>query len=69
MKELVLNTFETDCNSNAKSSAGNIRTSCLKYANTNFFTTTELLCYTLEATSICMPKMMLLATQSSCLTA
>jgi hypothetical protein len=33
---LVLHTFEGDCNSYAKTSAGNIKSICLKYGQTNF---------------------------------
>jgi hypothetical protein len=33
----MFNTFETDCNLYAKTSAENIRTSCLKYTLTFFF--------------------------------
>ncbi len=36
MQELVFHTFEADYNSHAKTSTGNIRTSCLKYAHTFF---------------------------------
>ncbi len=36
-QELVFHTFEADYNSYAITSAGNIRTSCLKYAHTFFF--------------------------------
>ena len=64
---MVFHTFEADYNSYAKTSAGNIRTSCLKYAHTNIFPTEELVLDTLEATHVCMPKMMLPATQTSCL--
>ena len=51
----------------AKTSAGNIKSICLKYAHTNFFPTKELVFDTLEATRVCMPEMMLPATQTSCL--
>ncbi len=36
-EELVLNTFEPNCILYAKTCAGNIRSSCLKYAHTNSF--------------------------------
>jgi hypothetical protein len=62
-----IHTFEADCNSYAKTSAGNIRTSCLTYAHKNIVLTWELVLDTLEATLVRMPKMMLSATQTSCL--
>ncbi len=61
-----MHTFEADCNSYAKTSIGNIRTSCLKHAHTIFFTWESVL-DTLEATRVRTPKMMLPATQTSCL--
>ncbi len=64
---MVFHTFEADYNPYAKTSAGNIRTSCLKYAHTNIFSMWELVLDTLEATHVHMPKMMLPATQTSCL--
>ncbi len=51
----------------AKPSAGNIGTSWLKYAHTHSFGYVGLAYYTLEATCICIPKMMLPAPQTSCL--